>query len=556
MKVEADLAIVGSGFGGSLAALVARRLGLSVLLLERGTHPRFAIGESSSPLANLLLEELATRYRLPRLRPLCKWGTWRSAYPDIGCGLKRGFTFYRHERGRPFRAAADRSDQLLVGASPRDEVADTHWYRPDFDHFLVREAQAAGAEYFDRVTLDEANVAEGRARLVGTRGGESFEASARLVVDASGPRGFLSRALAIPESSFEALPPTAGLFTHFEEVRRFAETGALSDDGEPPYPPDDAAVHHVFDGGWIWVLRFGNGVTSAGVAAEAPVAARLGLADGAAGWARLLGELPSVRETFEGARAILPFFHRARLPYRASRGAGPGWTMLPSAAGFVNPMLSTGFPLTLLGIARLGRALEEDWGSRRFTARLEADAAKSLFESDAAALLVAALYASFSDFPLFAELSKLYFAAASFSEAARRLGRPERAPTFLCADAEPYGRELVRHCRESIALRAAPDSSKRAALLDRIRETIAPLDVAGLTRSDRRGWYPFRGEDLVENAARVGATPKQARELLERCGLSDPHRPRGLAPSVTPVRTEATSDTRPRPTSRRPSTRG
>ena len=31
-------------------------LGYDVVLLERGTHPRFAIGESSTPLANLSLE--------------------------------------------------------------------------------------------------------------------------------------------------------------------------------------------------------------------------------------------------------------------------------------------------------------------------------------------------------------------------------------------------------------------------------------------------------------------------------------------------------------------
>ena len=72
VKLSVDVAVVGSGFGGSLTALVARRLGLSVALLERGTHPRFAIGESTSPLANLLLEELARRYELPRLLPLCK----------------------------------------------------------------------------------------------------------------------------------------------------------------------------------------------------------------------------------------------------------------------------------------------------------------------------------------------------------------------------------------------------------------------------------------------------------------------------------------------------
>ena len=56
-----DIAIVGSGFAGSLLAMIARRCGRSVLLLEKGAHPRFAIGESSVPLANLFLGELADR---------------------------------------------------------------------------------------------------------------------------------------------------------------------------------------------------------------------------------------------------------------------------------------------------------------------------------------------------------------------------------------------------------------------------------------------------------------------------------------------------------------
>src|SRR5687768_2817303 len=146
---DCDLAIVGSGFGGSLLAIIATRLGQRVLLLERGSHPRFAIGESASPLAGVLIEQLADRYDLPRLRPLSAYGTWQRTYPDVVCGLKRGFTYFRHEAGQRYVAASDRSNQLLVAASPNDELSDTHWLRADVDHFIVREAAALGVDYVD-----------------------------------------------------------------------------------------------------------------------------------------------------------------------------------------------------------------------------------------------------------------------------------------------------------------------------------------------------------------------------------------------------------------------
>src|SRR5205809_384449 len=107
MNAHFDLAIIGSGFSGSLLSLIARKLGRSVVLLERGAHPRFAIGESSTPLANLLLEELTTRYDLPRILPLAKWGTWQKSYPEIASGLKRGFTFFHHKAGQKWIAQPD-----------------------------------------------------------------------------------------------------------------------------------------------------------------------------------------------------------------------------------------------------------------------------------------------------------------------------------------------------------------------------------------------------------------------------------------------------------------
>jgi tetracycline 7-halogenase / FADH2 O2-dependent halogenase len=517
MRIQTDLAIVGSGFGGSLAALIARRLGLSVALLEKGSHPRFAIGESSSPLANLLLESLADRYGLERVRPLAKWGTWRRAYPEVCCGLKRGFTFYSHPSALPFGRDPDRRDQLLVAASPRDEIADTHWYRPDFDHFLVREAEAAGAQYFDRTRLDRIEASPATVLVEGEREGRPLSIRSRLLVDASGPRGFLCRALAIPESRFPGFPATCALYTHFRDVSRIAAPGTDPSGEEPPYPPDDAALHHVFPGGWIWVLRFANGVTSAGVAATQTLGAELRFSEGEPAWERLLARLPTVADQFAGARPVLPFVYQPDLPFRASRAHGPGWTLLPSAAGFVDPLLSTGFPLTLLGIERLGRALEEDWGSARLPGRLETDGQRALFEVDTAARLVGALYSSFSDFPLFSALSKLYFAAASFSEAARRLGRPELAGSFLSADRPVFGAAFAECCRR--ALEDSRDEASRGELLVRIRAAIEPLDVAGLSDETRRNWHPVRAQDLLEGAGKLGASRGEVESLLVRSGF-------------------------------------
>jgi len=532
MKHDTDLAVIGSGFAGSLVSLVARRIGRSVMLLERGTHPRFAIGESSSPLANILLETLSDRYGLTRIRPLARWGSWRRTYPEIACGLKRGFTFYGHDPGQPFAGRSERDNELLVAASPRDEIADTHWYRPDFDHFLVREAEAAGACYLDRTTIERVEERGGRMFLSGDRAGERLSVSARLVVDASGPRGFLSRTLGLGEKRFAALPRTEALYSHFHGVRRLSEMPEFQRSEVTPYPVDAAAVHHVFPEGWIWVLRFGNGVTSAGVAATDRLARELGFRDGAPAWDRLLLRLPSVAEQFRGAESLRPFVHQPRLSFRSARASGPGWTLLPSAAAFVDPLLSTGFPLTLAGIERLARALEENWGSPRLATRLENDARKTLFEADTAGLLVGALYATFSDFPLFAALAKLYFAAASYSEAARRLSRADLAGSFLCGDRPEFGSALRRCCRQVLSSSQADrrDPAWRRSLIRQVTLAIRPIDVAGLSDPSRGNWFSVAPLDLMRGAAKLESTPEEIREMLERTGifLSDGE-PEGMA---------------------------
>jgi len=59
--------------------------------------------------------------------------------------------------------------------------------------------------------------------------------------------------------------------------------------------------------------------------------------------------------------------------------------------------------------------------------------AQTDLELMATARLVGALYANMRNFQVFAGLTMLYFAAASFSEAARRLGKPQWRSRFYFA---------------------------------------------------------------------------------------------------------------------------
>jgi tetracycline 7-halogenase / FADH2 O2-dependent halogenase len=516
-STSVDVAIVGSGFAGSLAALALRSLGRSVALIERGTHPRFAIGESSTPLANLLLEEICDRYRLDRIRALSKWGTWQTRHPHIGGGLKRGFSFFRHDMDAPFRDGSHHDRQLLVGASPHDGIGDTHWYRPDFDHFLVEEASNAGAGYLDEVDLTALRSTATGTTLEGVRAGQPLQVHARFIIDASGPRGCLHRALGLGERPLQWLPATQALFTHFSGVDLWDRTVEIDPASTPPFPVDDAALHHVFPGGWIWVLRFNNGLTSAGAALTGPVADSIEIgAEGA--WDRLLGRLPSIARQFHAARPVRPFIHSRRLAFRSATVSGRNWALLPSAAGVIDPLLSTGFPLTLLGIQRVIRLLESDrWDGQAFADGLADYSDRTQRELDATERLVAALYASMGDFELFKRLSLLYFAAAAFSETSRRLEMPDKARGFLLCDDPAFAAEM-RACAD--AALAAPGGVDRASLLRRIDRAIEPYDVAGLGDRSRRDWYPVLAGDLVAAAPKLDATTGQIDALLERSGFA------------------------------------
>jgi FADH2 O2-dependent halogenase len=249
------------------------------------------------------------------------------------------------------------------------------------------------------------------------------------------------------------------------------------------------------------VLRFGNGVTSAGIAVTDALAAELRIADGEPAWRRFLALYPSIGAQFAAARPTREFTWMPRLSWRAERAAGPGWAMLPSAAAFIDPLFSTGIPLTLLGIERIARILEGSAVAPLEEAPYDRCSEATLAEADHTARFIAGCYAALPRFEQFAAYSMFYFAAASYSEMARRLGVHAADAGFLCAD-RPSFRDATLH------LSPASTPHDRG-YQQAVAQAIEPLNIAGLCDPGRRNWYPVDLEDTMRGAAKLGVTREQ-----------------------------------------------
>jgi FADH2 O2-dependent halogenase len=520
------IAIVGSGFAGSILARTLQAQGHRVTLIDRGRHPRFALGESSTPLAALSLERLAARYGLADLHQLAAYGRWRRALPELRCGLKRGFTFYGHRPGEPFRNGEANENRLLVAASPRDEMADAHWLRADVDQHLARRAAAEGVEVHEGVEVTEVERGSGRWRLAGRRvdDGGPFGVEADLLLDASGPGGFLARHLPIPSALGGVGLRTALVYGHFEDVPSFAEIAATAGAVLPsgPYPEERAAVHHLLAEGWMYVLPFDHGTVSAGIVlARKEERERAARVPPELAWAEVLGRYPTLAAQWRAARPMRPLATVPVLQHRLSQAAGDGWALLPHAFCFYSPLFSTGIAWSLLAVERLALLLEDgeeiEAGLARYGALLdrEADHLQGLVEG--------AYRAAARSFDLFAAWGDLYFAAASFAEASQRLldapagGGAWPWEGFLGAG-DPAIRGML--AATGAALGALPVEGLGEAAIARfaadVRRRIEPRNVAGLADPARRRLVPVDFDALLAGAGKLGLTEAELRERLPR----------------------------------------
>jgi FADH2 O2-dependent halogenase len=110
---------------------------------------------------------------------------------------------------------------------------------------------------------------------------------------------------------------------------------------------------------------------------------------------------------------------------------------------------------------------------------------------------------------MFTSLTLLYFAAASYSESARRLNRNKSSHpnSFLLLDHPSFGPTL-RSCLEQ----AKPNlpTHERLAVTEQICRAIDPINLAGLGRPERRNWY----------APKLGVDKPTVVGMLRTCGFS------------------------------------
>jgi len=485
-----EVAVIGGGFGGTLVAMCLAAQGRSVVVLERDRHPRFAVGESSTPLANLVLKGLCERYGLDELLPLCKYGTWKATYPEIRCGPKRGFSFFAHEHRSDFVPRNDHKNELFVAANASEAAGDTQWLREDVDAFFVTKARARGVSVFEGVEVIGAHRENGwTLETIGPEG--TGEIRADFVIDASGGRGPLKGALGLEDHAHALATRSHAVFSHFEEVRPW---GAIYEDAGgslagSPFPPDDAALHHILAEGWMWALAFDHGVTSVGaVLTGAPTGASPDRT-----WRELLTRYPSIAAQMADARPTRPLTGTGLLQRRVRPSAGDDWALLPAAAYFIDPLLSPGNAHTLHGVERLARVLSSGLGAADLETALKAYDDSLQNEIDLLDMLIHGCQAAFCSFELMSAFSLYYFTGAIWSEVRREEGTAGPADGFLNAHDERF-RSLVQGAYGDLLKlvgAGAPNAEAVAAFSARVQQDIEPYNLAGLGDPSKRNRYHY-----------------------------------------------------------------
>jgi geranylgeranyl reductase family protein len=313
-----DVAIIGGGPAGSTAATLLARAGRRVIVFERERFPRFHIGESLLPFSMKAFTRLGLHEKFLRAGFIKKFGG-----EFFSACSREGTKFYFKDG---YRSQTDYSYQVT---------------RADFDKVLLDHAAESGAEVREETGVNSVEFANEHVDLAISNGGSI---GARYVIDASGRNSVLGTKFNI-KKTYEHLKKLS-IFAHYEGVWRAEGI--------------DATLTVLIRGidRWFWIIPLTPERTSIGVVLDNETfrSSKLSPEDFLE---QALVEQPVIVERMRNARRVSGAHAAADFSYRSTKLYGDRWLMAGDAAGFIDPIFSSGVFLAMFSGELAADALHE-----------------------------------------------------------------------------------------------------------------------------------------------------------------------------------------------------